>query len=315
MSKVLITGGAGFVGSNLAERLISRGDHVTIVDDLSMGLVQNIPESGQIDFYEESITNKDFMQKLLVDNKFDYIYMFAGVASVADSVARPYETHQINQEANIFLMEVLRKYNLPVKKVLFASSAAVYGDDPQLPKSELSRIKPLTPYAIDKFATERYLIDFDTLYGIPTVAVRFFNIYGPKQNPSSPYSGVISIITECIRDNKTFTLYGDGNQVRDFVYIDDVIYALMLLTHDTKHDIHGVYNIASGLKTSINDMIQAYEIITGKALQIRHQEERQGDIKCSYADINKLKKLGYRPVYKIQTGLAKYWKYINQEGM
>ena len=311
MSNVLITGGAGFVGSNLADRLISQGNHITIVDDLSMGLVENIPDSDLVNFYEESITNKEFMEDLLVKNQFDYIYLFAGVASVADSVGRPYETHQINQEANVFLMEVIRKHKLPVKKVLFASSAAVYGDEPTLPKKETSRIKPLTPYAIDKFASERYVIDYDQLYGIPTVAVRFFNIYGPKQNPSSPYSGVISIITDCIRDNKIFNLYGDGNQVRDFVYIDDVIDALILLTRE---DIttHGVYNVASGLQTSVNDMIQAYENITGKTLQIDYQAERQGDIKYSYADISKLSKLGYRPVYNIEQGLKKYWEYINQ---
>ena len=189
MSNVLITGGAGFVGSNLADRLVAQGDKVTIVDDLSMGLVENIPASDLVTFYEESITNKKFMEHLLVKNKFDYIYLFAGVASVADSVARPYETHQVNQEANVFLLEVIRKRKLPVKKILFASSAAVYGDDPQLPKTELSRIKPLTPYAIDKFASERYMIDYGNLYDLPTVAVRFFNIFGPKQNPSSPYSG------------------------------------------------------------------------------------------------------------------------------
>lgn len=308
MSNVLITGGAGFVGSNLADRLLNQGDHITIVDDLSMGLIENIPDSDNIDFYKKSIADKKFMEQLLVENKFDYIYLFAGVASVADSVARPYETHQINQEANIFLLEVIRKHKLPVKKILFASSAAVYGDDPNLPKTELSRIKPLTPYAIDKFASERYMVDYGKLYDIPTVAVRFFNIYGPKQNPSSPYSGVISIITECIRNNKVFNLYGDGNQVRDFVYIDDVIDALMLLTHDAA-EVHGVYNVASGLQTSLNDMIQAYENITGKTLQINYQPERQGDIKYSYADVSKLSKLGYRPIYDIEMGLKKYWEY------
>ncbi|WP_290033371.1 NAD-dependent epimerase/dehydratase family protein [Ligilactobacillus cholophilus] len=311
MSNVLITGGAGFVGSNLADRLIKQGDHITIVDDLSMGLIENIPDSDQVDFFEESITNKAFMENLLVKNKFDYIYLFAGVASVADSVARPYETHQVNQEANIFLLEVIRKNKLPVKKVLFASSAAVYGDDPVLPKKEVdSRIKPLTPYAIDKFASERYMVDYRDLYGIPTVAVRFFNIYGPKQNPSSPYSGVISIITECIRENKVFNLYGDGNQVRDFVYIDDVIDALMLLTRDNNAS-YGVYNVASGLQTSVNDMIQAYENITGKTLQIDYKPERKGDIKYSYADISKLSKLGYCPIYNIEDGLKKYWEYVN----
>lgn len=312
MSKVLITGGAGFVGSNLADRLVAQGDKVTIVDDLSMGLVENIPDSDLVTFYEESITNKEFMEHLLVKNKFDYIYLFAAVASVADSVVRPYETHQINQEANVFLLEVIRKRKLPVKKILFASSAAVYGDDPQLPKTELSRIKPLTPYAIDKFASERYMIDYNSLYGIPTVGVRFFNIFGPKQNPSSPYSGVLSIITDCIRDHKPFTLYGDGEQVRDFIYIDDVIDALLLLTQK-ENEVKGVYNVADGKQTSLNGMIAAYEKITGQKLEIHKEDPRQGDIKYSYADISKLKALGYQPKYDIETGLTKYWKYANGE--
>lgn len=314
MSNVLITGGAGFIGSNLADRLVSQGDHVTIVDDLSMGQLDNIPHDDKVTFYEKSITDKEFMEHLLVKNKFDYIYLFAGVASVADSVARPYETHQINQEANVFLLEVLRNRKLPVKKILFASSAAVYGDDPQLPKSELSRIKPLTPYAIDKFASERYMIDYGDLYGLPTVAVRFFNIFGPKQNPSSPYSGVISIITDSLLGDGKFNLYGDGNQVRDFTYIDDIIDALLLLTRSSNaENVHGTYNVATGERTSLKEMISIYEKIAGKKLDISYSESRKGDIKYSYSDISKLHKLGYQPKYNVEMGLRKYWKYVNEK--
>ena len=158
------------------------------------------------------------------------------------------------------------------------------------------------------------MIDYGNLYGLPTVAVRFFNVFGPKQNPASPYSGVISIITDCIREGKTFTLYGDGEQVRDFVYIDDVINALLLLTRgDKAAEAHGVYNIAAGKKTSVNDMIAAYEGITGKKLAVKQEAARQGDIKYSYADISKLAGLGYEPVYNIETGLKKYWDYGDNE--
>ncbi|MBU3852005.1 MAG: NAD-dependent epimerase/dehydratase family protein [Candidatus Paralactobacillus gallistercoris] len=312
MSKVLITGGAGFIGSNLADRLIKDNDQIVIVDDFSMGLRENIPDSQLITTYQANITDKVFMKDLLLSEHFDYIYMFAGIASVADSVERPYETHQTNQEANVYLLEVLRKYHLPVKKVLFASSAAVYGNDPHLPKLETSTIDPLTPYAIDKFATERYLMDYGRLYNIPTVATRFFNIYGPKQNPSSPYSGVLSIISDCIKQGKTFNLYGDGQQVRDFVYIDDVIDALLLLTKESDIN-HEVFNVAAGVGTTLNDVIRAYEHAAGKNLAVNYLPERVGDIKYSYADITKLRQLGFKPKYNIESGIAKYWQYINQK--
>ncbi|WP_125605469.1 NAD-dependent epimerase/dehydratase family protein [Lapidilactobacillus bayanensis] len=306
MTKALVTGGAGFIGSNLIEELIKTMDEVIVVDDLSMGLKQNLPESDKITFYKESITNYEFMKKLLLSTKPDYIYLLAAVASVADSVARPLETHEINQNANLFILDTIRTNHLPVKKILFASSAAVYGDDPELPKQEISRIKPLTPYAIDKFATERFVIDYGQLYGLNTVCVRFFNVYGPKQNPESPYSGVLSIISDAISQDKTFTLFGDGSQTRDFVFVGDVIQALLLLMRTPKA-MHDVYNVATGKTTSLKDVIAAYENIAGKKLDVDYREARDGDIKDSAANITKLAGLGYQPQYDIQSGLAVYW--------
>lgn len=311
MTKVLVTGGAGFIGSNLIEQLIKNVEQVIVVDDLSMGLKDNLPKSDKVTFYQESITNYEFIEKLLVNEKPDYIYLLAAIASVADSVARPIETHEINENANLFILETIRKNSLPVKKLLFASSAAVYGDDPQLPKKENSQIKPLTPYAIDKFATERFVIDYGKLYGLSTVCVRFFNVYGPKQNPKSPYSGVLSIISDAIMQNKTFTLFGDGSQTRDFVFVGDVIQALLLLmrTPKAKHD---VYNVATGRITSLKDVIHAYENIAGKKLAINYKDSRSGDIKDSKADINKLSSLGYKPRFDIQSGLKVYWESLSE---
>lgn len=311
MTKVLVTGGAGFIGSNLIEQLIKNVEQVIVVDDLSMGLKDNLPKSDKVTFYQESITNYEFIEKLLVNEKPDYIYLLAAIASVADSVARPIETHEINENANLFILETIRKNSLPVKKLLFASSAAVYGDDPQLPKKENSQIKPLTPYAIDKFATERFVIDYGKLYGLSTVCVRFFNVYGPKQNPKSPYSGVLSIISDAIMQNKTFTLFGDGSQTRDFVFVGDVIQALLLLmrTPEAKHD---VYNVATGRITSLKDVIHAYENIAGKKLAINYKDSRSGDIKDSKADINKLSSLGYKPRFDIQSGLKVYWESLSE---
>ncbi|WP_054735995.1 NAD-dependent epimerase/dehydratase family protein, partial [Secundilactobacillus similis] len=227
-SKILITGGAGFIGSNLTDALIEDNE-IVVVDDLSMGNVENLPQSTHLHFFEHSITDKKFMNQLLLDWQFDYIFLLAAVASVADTIERPLETHEINQNANIDILETIRVKELKVKKILFASSAAVYGNNPELPKRENSPIDPLSPYAIDKFATERFVIDYGILYKIPTVCTRFFNVYGPKQNPKSPYSGVLSLISEATKNGELFSVFGDGKQIRDFVYVEDVIQALQIL--------------------------------------------------------------------------------------
>lgn len=311
MAKYLITGGAGFIGSNFAYKVVEEGNEVVIVDDLSMGLLRNIEDlpEDKCTFYNESITNYDFMTKLLLRERFDYIVLLAAIASVADSVARPYDTHLVNQEANIHILETIRKYGIPVKKIIFASSAAVYGDDPELPKKETSPICPLTPYAIDKFASERYVLTYGRLYNIPTVATRFFNVYGPKQNPNSPYSGVLSIIQNCLVRDKTFTLYGDGKQTRDFVYVKDVINVLDLLLK-TKEACWDVYNVATGVSSELNDVIYAFEKAMDKKLNVEYKEARTGDIKDSVADISNLKTLGYSPKYSLLDGLTEYTKMV-----
>jgi UDP-glucose 4-epimerase len=307
MTTVLVTGGAGFIGSNLINELIKTMDKILVVDDLSMGLETNLPKSEKIIFYKQSITNYTFMEKLLINERPDYIYLLAAVASVADSLERPLETHEINQNANLFILDTIRTNNLPVKKLLFSSSAAVYGDDLSLPKRETSRIKPLTPYAIDKFATERFVINYGKLYGLNTVCVRFFNVYGPKQNPKSPYSGVLSLISSAIINNTQFTLFGDGTQTRDFVFVNDVVQALLLLM-SAPDVLHNVYNVATGTTNSLMSVIHTFEKITGKKLDLKLQAPRKGDIKDSSANIEKLLKLGYQPNYDIDSGVRLYWE-------
>lgn len=312
MSKVLVTGGAGFIGSNLVDQLVQDGDEVIVVDDLSMGLASNIPTSPKVTFYEHSITDHGFMKDLLLKEHFDYIYLLAAIASVADSVARPYETHQINQEANVFILETIRQNKLPVKKVLFTSSAAVYGNNPELPKHEDSTIDPLTPYAIDKFATERFVIDYGKLYNISTVAVRFFNVYGPRQNPKSPYSGVLSLITQCFKNNQVFSLFGDGEQTRDFIFIQDVLSALHLIMTNNQA-VHDVYNVATGKQSSLRTVITDYQKVVGQPLQVKMITARAGDIKHSYADIAKLSQLGFTPQYTLLNGLTDYWISVKED--
>lgn len=309
MSKYLITGGAGFIGSNLVEKIVSQGDDVVVVDNLSMGKLENIIHFSKkhVSFYKEDITNFNFMEKLLVSENFDYIVLLGAVASVANSVQDPQETHLINQEANLNIYEIIRKNNLKIKKLLFASSAAVYGDEPTLPKSEESVIRPLTPYAIDKFASEKYALAYGKLYNIPTVATRFFNVYGPKQNPESQYSGVLSIIKDRLVSDKVFTMYGDGNQTRDFTYIDDVIEAMLILLRDP--DIKwDVYNVATGKSTSLNEIIKIFEKVANKNLKIKYESKRQGDIENSQADVNKIReKVGFNTKISLEEGLRKYY--------
>ncbi|MDM8303805.1 NAD-dependent epimerase/dehydratase family protein [Limosilactobacillus vaginalis] len=308
MAKVLITGGAGFIGSNLAHALVDNNE-ITIVDDLSMGKKKNI-EDIDVKFYEHDVCDHEFMHQLLSKNKFDYIYYLAAVSSVADSVVRPLETHQVNQESVLDTLEYIRVNKLPIKRFLFTSSAAVYGNLPDFPKKETSHVQPLTPYAIDKYASERFTIDYGHLYDLPTVAVRFFNVYGPRQNPDSPYSGVLSIITKCMKNNKPFILYGDGSQTRDFVYVGDVVNALIKISTETKEST--VYNIADGGETPLIDVIHTYEDISGIKLNINYKENRNGDITKSKADITKLKGIGFEPSWPLRSGLKKYWDYYSK---
>lgn len=310
MPSALITGGSGFIGSNLTWALVKKGYRVTVVDDLSMGRVENLPASDLVTFYHHDVCDYDFMHQLL-DYDYDYIYFLAAIASVADSVANPYTTHRINQEAVVDTLEYLRIKKLHPKRFLFTSSAAVYGNYPELPKREDGRVKPLTPYAVDKYASERFTIDYGELYGLSTVAVRFFNVFGPRQNPNSPYSGVLSIITKCLLEGREFTLFGNGQQTRDFVYVKDIVNALIFISeHPTSR---GVYNIGYGQQTSLLSVIRQYEQIAGRKLKLRFTEPRQGDIAESLADVSRLTELGFEAQWGLANGLEEYWNYAHNK--
>lgn len=309
--RVLVTGGAGFIGSNLVISLVKEGCDVTVVDDLSMGMMKNLKDvQGKIIFYKHDVCDHVFMHRVL-DANFDYIYYLAAVASVVDSVERPYITHQVNQESVVNSLEYLRINHYFPKKFLFISSAAVYGNYPELPKKENGRVQPLTPYAVDKYASERFTIDYGTLYGLSTVVVRFFNVFGPRQNPSSPYSGVLSIVTKCLLKSKKFIMYGDGSQTRDFVYVDDIVRALIFISK--KKETCGVYNIGYGEQNKLLDVIRQYEKIAGKRLDIEFKDPRSGDIQESMADVTRLKKTGFVAKWGLENGLKKYWRYAESE--
>lgn len=305
--KVLVTGGAGFIGSHVVEEYQKEGHEIVVVDDLSMGSLANIGDMSGVTFYQESIANFEFMKKLLVTEKFDVIYLLAAIASVADTIARPYESHKINQEANLFILETIRANKLEIKKLLFASSAAVYGNLPELPKMEASPVAPATAYAIDKYATERFVLSYADLYSIPATAIRFFNVFGPRQNPASPYSGVLSIIADTLRKNEQFTLMGNGRQTRDFVFVKDVVRALKIL--ETTDGTDGqVYNVATGHSRQLLEAIETFEKVSGKKLYRLDAPQRIGDIQESVASIEKLEKLNFSPAYSFESGVRLYWE-------
>ena len=311
MEKILITGGAGFIGSTLANHL-GKENVVIVVDDLSMGKVENLEMDRNITFIEGDVADSVLMEEIIRANQFDYIFHLAAVASVADSVARPVETHRVNFESVLMLLELVRKYQPNLKRIVFSSSAAVYGDEPTLPKKEESIIRPLTPYAIDKFAAEQYVLDLCHLYDVPGSAVRFFNVYGPNQNPNSPYSGVISILVDRYKkqlagEKTSFTLYGDGSQSRDFVYIDDVIQALLLVANK-EAALGQQFNVGTGKATTLLTLIQTIDQILETELALEYQPERSGDIHDSLADISKIQSIGYLPNYDVLSGMKSYLK-------
>lgn len=309
MKKILITGGAGFIGSTLANHLLN-DYQVTVVDDLSMGKKENLTSNTNLVFIEGSVTDEKLMTDLLSKEQFTFIFHLAAIASVADSVERPVETHKVNFESVLLLLELIRKYQPSLSRLVFTSSAAVYGDEPTLPKKEESVIRPLTPYAVDKFAAEQYVLDYYRLYNIPTTAVRFFNVYGPNQNPSSPYSGVISILVDKYKDtlNKkpsSFSIFGDGKQSRDFVFVEDVIQALLLVAKSDK-SLGTQFNVGTGESTSLLELIDIINDALDVQLPINFEDERTGDIKDSRSDISKILNIGFKPGYDIESGMQKY---------
>lgn len=314
MENVLITGGAGFIGSHLTDALLAKGYRVVIVDDLSTGSLDNLPPSNeQLTIYENSVTDSKFMKELFSKYSFNYIFHYAAVASVQKSVEEPAATHAVNFDSTLELLEAARE--LPaLKRFVFVSSAAVYGDKPNLPCCEDDGVNPITPYGVDKYASERYVLNAAALYGVPGTAMRYFNVYGSRQNPASPYSGVLSIFTDRfkVNDSPELTLFGDGEQTRDFIYIKDVISANLLLMQDDKA-IGQVFNVGTGKEMSLLTIIKLLEDIFEKKAGVCHKNERKGDIKRSFANVNKIERLGFKTVYTMDMGLREYRDWLSKQ--
>lgn len=291
--KYLVTGGAGFIGSHIVDSLISNGDDVRVLDNLSSGHYENLKGVAEkIEFVEGDI--RDFEACSNAAQGCDGIFHEAALVSVVDSIERPRDNHDINVTGTMNILEAARAQDC--KRVVFASSAAIYGNHPELPKKETMLPEPLSPYGAAKISGEHYLQAYAEQFGISCIALRYFNVYGPRQDPSSMYSGVISKFVECANNQATPMIFGDGKQTRDFVFVEDIVQAnlnAMTCSNDTSFMR---CNIGTGTATCLLDVVEALRSITGKLDPPEFETERPGDIRHSLADITLAReKLGYKP--------------------
>lgn len=298
--RILVTGGAGFIGSHLTDRLLADGHEVRVLDNLSTGKRENLPAHATLTLVEGDIRDRDAMEAV---SGMDAIYHLAAVASVQASVEDPRGTHESNFVGTLNLLEAARRYH--VRRLVYASSAAVYGDTTELPVGEDAPTRPLTPYAADKLAGEHYLSFYGRKHGLAGTAFRFFNIYGPRQDPSSPYSGVISIFVERMRQKLPVTIFGDGQQTRDFVFVGDLAELLVsALNHEPAFG--QVINVGRGVECSLLELLAELEKLAGAPIERRHEPERIGDIRQSRARVARLREVfGGVPQTPIGTGLAR----------
>lgn len=297
--KALVTGGAGFIGSHIVDRLLAEGHKVVVLDDFSTGKRENLSNHENLEVIECDIRDSDPIDKNMAG--VDWVFHKAAVASVPKTINDPIGSSQVNYLGSLNVLEAARKHQ--VKRLVFASSAALYGDEPTLPKVETMHPVTLSPYAVDKLATEYACGVYSKLYGLDTVCLRYFNVYGSRQDPSSPYSGVISIFANKLNDRQVPTIFGDGEQTRDFVYISDVVEANMQALK-IESGQGAIFNIATGEKQTLNSLLKIMCDIQQCEFAAEYEAPRQGDIKNSYANIDKAAaSLGWQPKIKLNEGL------------
>jgi UDP-glucose 4-epimerase len=302
MSLHLITGIGGFIGSSIARALLDRGEQVRGVDNFATGRRENIAGIlNLIEFREADILDLDAMRQACA--AVDYVFHEAAIPSVPKSVLDPLGSNRANVDATVSLLVAAR--DAGVKRVVYASSSSAYGDTPTLPKHESMTPSPISPYAVAKLASEHYMISFYRCYGLQTVALRYFNIFGPQQDPSSPYSGVLAkFITQMLRGEQP-TIFGDGEQSRDFTYIDNAVAANLLACAAPAAEVAGqVFNVATGRRVTLLETFHVLQKLTGYSGPPAYAAERSGDVKHSLADISRAKKhLGYNPTVTFEEGL------------
>lgn len=313
MRSYLITGVAGFIGSSLARAVLARGDRVRGIDNLSTGKHENISEILQkIDFCQADLFDLKAAQQACLG--VDYVFHEAAIPSVPRSVKDPLESNRANIDGTLNLLVAAR--DAGVKRVVYAASSSVYGDTPTLPKREDMAPNPISPYGVAKLAGEYYMTSFWRCYGLETVSLRYFNIFGPRQDPSSPYSGVLAkFITQMLRGEQP-TIFGDGQQSRDFTYVENVVNANLLACDAPAKEVAGrVFNIATGSRFDLNETFRLLKRLTGYPGEANYGPERAGDVKHSLADISLAKKhLRYQPGVTFEEGLQRTIDWYRSQG-
>lgn len=302
MATYLITGIAGFIGSSLARAVLAQGDQVRGIDNLSTGKRANLTEIlGRIDFREADLLDMTAVQEAC--RGVDYIFHEAAIPSVPKSVLDPLGSNRANVDATVNVLIAAR--DAKVKRVVYAASSSAYGDTPTLPKHEDMKPSPISPYAVAKLASEHYMTSFFRCYGLETVSLRYFNIFGPRQDPTSPYSGVLAkFITEMLK-GETPTINGDGEQSRDFTFIQNVVHANLLACKAPASEVAGeVFNVATGTRIDLNETFRVLKKLIGFNGEVKYGPQRAGDVKHSLADLSRAEKhLGYKPQVNFEEGL------------
>jgi nucleoside-diphosphate-sugar epimerase len=305
----VVTGGAGFIGSHIASALAASGARVRIVDDLSTGHRENIEEiKGDVDFVNGSVADEALLKKVL--DGVELVFHEAAIPSVPRSVENPRQSHTASVDGTFSLLLAAR--DRKVRRLVYAASSSAYGDQPTLPKSEEMLPDPLSPYAVAKLVGEYYCQVFTRVYGLETISLRYFNVFGPRQDPGSQYSGVVSRFISTLLTNERPVIYGDGEQSRDFTYIDNVVDANLKAANATA-GIGKVLNVANGERITLNQLLEELKELTGKPeITAEYREPRVGDVRHSLADISQARKLlGYQPSVGLRAGLQQtidWWK-------
>ena len=309
MPSYLVTGGAGFIGSHLAEELVRRGHRVRVADSLITGNRRNLSHIPGVDFLEGDLADASVAQRAVAG--MDYVLHQAAIPSVPRSVKDPITSNRANIDASLNVLVAAR--DAGVKRLVYAGSSSAYGNTPTLPKREDMPANPLSPYALQKLVAEQYGQMFTALYGFEVVTIRYFNVFGPRQDPGSPYSGVISLFATALLEGRQPTIYGDGEQTRDFTYVANVVDGV-LRACEAKGASGEVINVATGGRISLNQLLRVMNGIVGTNLQAIYKEERAGDVKDSQADITKAKTLlGYEPTVSLEEGLKHTLEWCRSE--